>query len=32
MRLAVVPAPLTGVPGRVQIPLKLLVGFGSAVL
>ena len=32
MRLAVVPAPLTGVPWRVLIPLTLLVCFGSAVL
>jgi rod shape determining protein RodA len=32
MRLAVLPAPLEGVPWRVLIPLTLLVCFGAAVL
>jgi len=32
MRLAVLPAPLAGVPWRVLVPLTLLVCFGAAVL
>ena len=32
MRLAVLPAPLEGLPWRVLIPLTLLVCFGAAVL